>query len=65
MNAVLQVLALLARVVTACVAAVGRRKAQERFDRIERDPAAEFLRRFRRTEDAGSPSPSDPGKRDT
>jgi hypothetical protein len=62
MNAAFRVLALLGRLVSAVLDGIRRRKAQERFDRVERDPAAEFLRRFKRGEGSGSDSGS--GKRD-
>jgi hypothetical protein len=62
MNGAFEAFSLVVRMVSALVEKIRAFRAQERFDRVERGPAAEFLRRFKRS--SGSPSSSGAGERD-
>lgn len=47
MNGLLQLLTIIFRLLGRAVTAWRRTRAQKRHDAVERDPAADFLRRFR------------------
>lgn len=56
MNGVLKLITLLVDLLTFLVEAYRKEKAQASADRIDADPAGEFLRRFKRTQDSNSSS---------
>lgn len=56
MNGVLKLITLLADLLTFLVEAYRKEKAQASADRIDADPAGEFLRRFKRAQDSNSSS---------
>ena len=56
MNGVLKLINLLADLLTFLVEAFRKEKAQASADRIDADPAGEFLRRFKRIKDSSNSS---------
>lgn len=56
MNGVLKLISVLADLLVFIVERVQERKAQASADRIDADPAGEFLRRFKRAQDSNSSS---------
>lgn len=56
MNGVLKLITLLADLLTFLVETFRKEKTQASADRIDADPAGEFLRRFKRTPDSNPSS---------
>lgn len=56
MNGVLKLITLLADLISLYIESYRKEKAQASADRIDADPAGEFMRRFKRSQDSNSGS---------